>query len=90
MGSECRGRDPEAESMELGCCAVYLEDVSQCTTSVLLQSSTGVYDFLLGHIDDAGTLCPSFPAPLMSQVQVLVSPAVRALRPGRQGELGER
>ena len=31
--------------MELGCCAVYLEDA--CTTSVLLQSSTGVYyDFL--------------------------------------------
>ena len=48
MGAKCKGQDPEAQSMELGCCAVYLEDVY--TTSVLLQSSMGVYyDFLLGQ-----------------------------------------
>ena len=33
------------ESMELGSCAVHLEDA--CTPSVLLQSGTDVNDFLL-------------------------------------------
>ena len=47
LDAECKGRDPETESMELGCCAarVYLEVAYR--SSVLLQSGTGVYyDFL--------------------------------------------
>ena len=45
MGAECEGQDPETESMELGYCVVYLEGAYR--SSVLLQSSTGVYyDFL--------------------------------------------
>ena len=41
MGAECEGQDPETESMELGYCVVYLEGAYR--SSVLLQSSTGVY-----------------------------------------------
>ena len=45
MSAECEGQDPETESMELGYCVVYLEGAYR--SSVLLQSSTGVYyDFL--------------------------------------------
>ena len=45
MSAECEGQDPETESMEPGYCVVYLEGAYR--SSVLLQSSTGVYyDFL--------------------------------------------
>ena len=44
----CKGQDPEAKSMELGRCAVYLGDT--CTPSVLLQSGIDVNDFLLSGL----------------------------------------